>query len=220
MKRFLLSLSLILAITLMAEAQPYRHPQPCSSVRYYAPCPKAETPYYYDNIGEVRLHIAGELGIVDPVAFFWHRIPRHYSIGTMAEVQVSRRLSLGIGAEFYGTRVYDQAYSAYFNSVPVYGNIRLSSPGYGTKFFVEARAGYAIPVNIIGIGSPTNYYEARGFFTGGGIGFSFYGNNISFGVNAIDIANYNGVVLMNGSPTRARVNADFYLKYSYAIPLN
>lgn len=208
MKKLILSFCLILAFVISAGAQPHRRPRPY------------EEYYHYSNIGEARLHIAGELGIADPVAFFWHRAPRHYSIGAMGEIQVGRRLSLGLGAEFFGTRIYDQAYPGYYNSVPVYGNIRLSSPGYGTKVFVEARVGYAIPVNTVSMGYPTSYYETRGLFTGGGIGLNCFGNNISIGINAVDVRNYEGYTLQGLEGRPPRIITNFYLRYSYAIPLN
>ena len=208
MKKIILFFSLILAFVISAGAQPHYRPRPHQDF------------YNYSNIGEARLHIAGELGIADPVALFWHRAPRHYSIGAMGEIQVGRRLSLGLGAEFYGTRINDQTYPTYYNSVPVYGNIRLSSPGYGTKVFVEARVGYAIPVNIVSMGYPTSYYETRGLFTGGGIGLNCFNNNISIGINAIDVTSYNGFVPSNENLGRSRVITNFYLRYSYAIPLN
>ena len=204
MKKIILSFCLLLAFVLSAGAQPHHRPRPHQDY------------YTYSNIGEARLHIAGELGIADPVAFFWHRAPRHYSIGAMGEIQVGRRLSLGLGAEFYGTRIYDQSYPSYYNSVPVYGNIRLSSPGYGTKVFVEARVGYAIPVNTVSMGYPTSYYETRGLFTGGGVGLNCYGSNISIGINAIDLINRYDY----GNLRRNGVITNFYLRYSYAIPLN
>ena len=97
MKKILFSLSLMLAFVVSAGAQPHHRPRPYQEY------------YHYSNIGEARLHIAGELGIADPVAFFWHRAPRHYSIGAMGEIQVGRRLSLGLGAEFYGTGSVPQA---------------------------------------------------------------------------------------------------------------
>lgn len=206
MKKILLSFSLILAFVISAGAQPHHRPRPHQDY------------YHYSNIGEARLHIAGELGIADPVALFWHRVPRHYSIGAMGEIQIGRRLSLGLGAEYYGTN--DLTYPAYFNSVPVYGNIRLSSPGYGTKVFVEARVGYAIPTNTIGMGFPETYYETRGLFTGGGIGLNCFNNNISIGINAIDVTSHYGVTPMDGSSWRSRVITNVYLRYSYAIPLN
>ena len=208
MKKFLLSFSLILAFVISAEAQPYHRTRPHHD-------------YYYSNIGEARLHIAGELGIADPVGLFWHKAPRHYSIGAMGEIQVGRRLSLGLGAEFCGT--LDHTYynnPVYYNSVPVYGNIRLSSPGYGTKVFVEARVGYAIPTNTICLGSPESYYETRGLFTGAGIGINCFNNNISIGVNAIDVTSHYGPAPMNEGPGRRRVISNCYLRYSYAIPLN
>lgn len=209
MKKLILSLTLILAVSLTAMAQPGR------TVRKY----------YYDNIGELRLHAIGELGFTDLGGIFFHEYPYHYSAGGMLEVQTGRLLSLGLGAEYYGTRNID--YSSmndmdqpYFQSLPVYANVRLSTAGYGTQFFVEARAGYAFAMNTVGVGRPATYYETQGLFTGGGIGFSCYGNHISVGMNAIDISNNKGVVLLDSYYGEPGIITDFYIRYSYSFPLN
>lgn len=146
-----------------------------------------------------------------------HEYPYHYSIGAMGEVQLGRMLSLGLGAEYYGTRsIYPhQADKPYLNSVPVYANIRLSTPGWGSKFFLEARAGYAIPVGSVNV-SGTNY-AAKGFFTGAGCGVSCFGSNISIGINALDVNNgYSQSLYHTGSD----IVTDVYLRYSFAIPVN
>lgn len=211
MRRIFLLISLILAITLSAGAQIHHKPSPRKLAKQqYVPAPKPHpSPHvsYYDGIGEFRLHITGDLGINDLEGLFWHEYPCHYSIGGMAEIQTGRLLSLGLGAEYYGTLCNNphNANDDYYNCVPVYGNVRLSTPGYSAKFFVEARAGYAIPLNTV------STYKAEGLFTGAGIGFSIYGNNFSVGINVIDITNGSSDL-----PDRA---TDFYLRYSYAISL-
>lgn len=205
MKKLLVSLLLVLAVTISAEAQPHR--KFARRPHRVAPAPRPRyhdrgTSYYYNPIGDFRLHITGDLGINDLEGFFWHEYPCHYSIGGMAELQTGRYLSLGLGAEYYGTlRHYYYGYDEYYNCIPMYGNIRLSTPGYSAKLFVEARAGYAFPLNTV------SSHSAQGLFTGAGIGFSIYGNNISVGMNVIDI-------------TDGSMATDFYLRYSYAIPLN
>ena len=198
MKKLLLSLGLILAITLSANAQRPRHHAPAR---------------YHNNIGEVRMHVIGELGLYDVGNIFYHEYPRHYSIGAMAESQLGRMLSIGLGAEYYGTRgIYtNNAYRPYLNSVPVYGNLRLSTPGWDARCFIEGRAGYAFPIGSVSVSG--THYAARGFFTGAGIGITLYGSNISVGVNTIDVNN--GF----GENNHRDVVTDVYLRYSYAIPL-
>lgn len=234
MKKLILSLTLILAVTFTAIAQPGRTVRKKVVRKYYSSTPaprprpwhKGNT-YDYRGLGELRLHLAGELGFTDIAGIFYHVYPNHFSAGGMMEVQTGRWLSLGLGAEYYATRSdsYNSLYQndlSYFRSVPIYANIRLSSPGPGAKCFVEARAGYAIPLNVVGVGSPADYYVTQGFFTGGGIGISCYGNNISVGMNTIDIRNYNGIALLENNNGHGTPNiiTDFYIRYSYAIPLN
>ena len=227
MKRIILSLSLILAIVLSAGAQPYRRPHPIRPVRrHYIPAPKQHsrsqyiTPYDY-SVGDVRLHILGELGLHDIGGIFMHNLPYHYSVGGMAEFQAGQCLSLGLGAEFYGTRHINRTHftdGLYLNCVPIYGNVRLSTTGR-VKLFAEARAGYAIPTNqVINQGQGL---VAQGFYTGAAVGFGFYGNNFSFGFNSIDIRNVNTLqaVYYQGCDHKV-IATDFYLRYSYAIPLN
>lgn len=217
MKKILCSIGLILAIVLSANAQPshraHRRPQPRIG----------------DNIGEVRLHIAGEIGFTDIGGIFMHRSPYHYSAGCMAEFQTGRCLSLGLGAEYYGIRhINEKIFSSgnYLNCVPIYGNVRLNTTGF-TKFFVDLQMGYAIPPNQINLSQPEGTVivqipiQAKGFYSGAAVGVSFYGNNVSVGFNSVDITNAetNQPLYYNGS-NRKRIATDFYLRYSYAFPLN
>ena len=221
MKRLIISLSLILAVAFSASAQFHHRPGPRHpSRRYYAPAPNPNhhhTGRYEDNRGELRFHIAGELGITDIHGIFIHEYPYHYSVGGMAEAQVGRMLSLGLGAEYYGTRSIrpHQADKPYLNCVPIYGNIRLATPGRGAQLFVEARAGYAIPTGSVFVNG--TQYVAKGFFTGAGLGISCYGSNLSIGVNALDV---NNGYYQSMYHTSSDIITDIYLRYSYAIPLN
>lgn len=221
MKKIILSLGIILAIVLTANAQPGRPPRRAPYKPYrYAPAPRPSGPRF-DNIGLARLHINGELGIADIGGFFRHQAPKHFGVGLMAEVQTSRLFSIGLGADYYATHTdYRYADRPYYMSLPVYANLRLTTPGYGVRFFLEARAGYAIPLNTVTVGNSYNTYQARGFFTGGGIGFNFYGNSLSIGVNAIDVRGSRGFTPQGPSADDRYVISNFYLRYSYAIPLN
>jgi len=134
----------------------------------------------------------------------------------MVETQVGRRLSLGLGAEYYGTRNFHGNDRSFLNSVPVYANARLSSTGWGTKLFIEGRAGYAFPIGSANIDGTT--YSTQGLFTGAGIGINFYGNSISIGLNAIDVNN--GYQLLDNDHTGSDIVTDVYLRYSYSFPVN
>ena len=234
MKKALLFLVLTLAVALSANAQRHTVTRTYKSKHTYTtttrprPAPRPRTWFhrperYHDNIGEVRLHLGGELGFTDIGGLFMHELPYHYGIGAMAEVQTGRLLSLGVGADYYGSRNMDLGnyhYDTYLNCVPVYANIRLSTPGHTTRLFVEGKAGYAIPLNSVELTHPyRGEVVAQGFYTGAGIGLSFFGNNISMGFNSIDLHDTGKIHLLNGE-TADGMFTDFYLKYSYALPLN
>ncbi|MBO6026623.1 MAG: hypothetical protein J6P73_05180 [Bacteroidales bacterium] len=212
MKKLLISLVLVLAVSFTASAQGRTVKRTYKSKYTYttsSPRQRHRADIPYNDVGEFRLHVVGELGSSDLTGLFWHEYPVHYSIGAMAEVQTGRILSLGLGAEFYGSRNALNHYSnsTYLNTVPVYASVRLSTPG-SVKFFVEARAGYAIPVNEVSVNYPHNI-SAQGLYTSAGLGLSCYGNYLSVGFNTIDL-----------SHAQNRTFTDFYLRYSYAFPLN
>lgn len=218
MKKILLTLGIILAIASVANAQWHRsrpiprpRPRPHFSVQYYP------------NAGEIRLHLAGELGISDPVGLFWHQYPQHYSVGAMVEAQAGRCLSFGLGAEYYGTKNLPGSYDdyTYLNTVPIYGNVRLSTSGRNSRLFVEARAGYAIATNQAEVNHPNRTIAAQGLYTGAGIGFDCYGSCLSIGFNSIDVRNVKSSQSTHHSFADADdLITDFYIRYSYAIPLN
>ena len=219
MKKIILSLGIVLAIVFTANAQPGRPSQRAPHrPQHYVPAPRPSGPRI-DNIGQVRLHISGELGITDFRGIFWHEWPKHFDVGLMAEVQTGRLFSIGLGTEYYATSTdYKYADRPYYMSLPVYANVRLTTPGLHAGFFVEARAGYAFPLNAARVNNTVR--ETRGFYTGGGIGFRCFGNNLSIGMNAIDVRNSNGTAFQNSDGGSPRIITDFYLRYSYAIPLN
>lgn len=226
MKKLLLSLVLILAVTFTASAQHHVVKRTYKTKHTYttpAPSPRPRPSYPYTGVGELRFHVVGELGFLDLGGFFMHRLPRHYSAGAMAEYQAGRILSLGLGAEFYGSRLMDYSpyYNDYLNCVPIYGMVRLSTPNRHSRLFVEGKVGYAIPTNLVYVSSPASPMAAQGLYTSAGVGLSFFGSNLSVGFNSIDRRSVgsNQPILLNGS-TSAGMFTDFYLRYSYAIPLN
>ena len=178
---------------------------------------------HFNNTGELRLHVAGELGFADLGGLFMHEMPYHYSIGGMVEYQTSRCISLGLGTEFYGTRHIDHepfTNGRYLNCVPVYANVRANTTGR-TRFFIEARVGYAIPTNHFYVSALNADVATQGFYTGAAVGLMFYGNNISVGFNSLDVVNassHEPVYQHHGD--RKLIATDFYLRYSYAFPLN
>lgn len=229
MKKLLLSLVLILAVTFTANAQRHVVKRTYKTKHTYTspapkPLPRQAYDRYYNTVGELRLHVVGELGFLDIGGFFMHRLPRHYSAGAMAEFQAGRIVSLGLGAEFYGSRFggYYPYNGDYLNCVPVYGMVRLSTPTHRSKLFVEGKVGYAIPVNQVYASNPGRMIVAQGFYTSAGVGVSFYGNSLSVGFNSIDrrTAAPNQIILLNGYSAREGMFTDFYLRYSYAFPLN
>lgn len=210
MKKLLLSIGLLFAITLSASAQfgPNAH-----NVPIYR---------HFNNTGELRLHVAGELGFADIGGIFIHEMPYHYSVGGMIEYQTARRFSIGLGTEFYGFRHIDYteiSNGRFLNCVPVYANARVNSTGR-TRFFAEAKLGYAIPTNRVYLNNIQGNVAAQGFYTGAAIGLMFSGNNISVGFNSLDICNVDTHEPVYYSNNRKMIATDFYIRYSYAFPLN
>ena len=222
MKKILLSLLLILAVTFTASAQRHKVTRTYKSkCTYTTSSPRSRGSLPYDNIGELRLHILGELGTSDLTGLFWHEMPMHYSIGAMIDYQTGRILSLGIGGEYYGTRNVPGKHTttAFLNTVPVYANIRLNTPGT-TKFFAEARVGYSFPTNFITDANNTSKaYVAKGIYTSASIGLNCYGNNLSVGFNIIDLATKTAQATIHNA-IRTDIFTDFFVRYSFAFPLN
>lgn len=193
MKKLLLSLALLLSLTINMNAQaPHHH-------RHYRQVPAREyrhRPYRHARVervpstmGDFRFHVLAELGTGDFGGLFWHRTPVHYTVGAMAEYQVGHATSLGLGAEFYSTYYRNPFYNYcdYLRSVPIYGNLRFSVPCGPVRPFVEGRVGYAIPLNWYAYGNQE--FCSGGLYTGGAVGLTIYGLNLSFGISAVDVMN-------------------------------
>lgn len=194
MKKLLLSLALFLSLTINTNAQtPHRH-------RYHRQVPAREyqhRPYrqtrvehYPSTMGDFRLHVIGDIGTCDFGGLFWHRLPVHYTVGAMAEYQVGHATSLGLGAEFYSTYYRNPyyGYRDYLRSVPIYGNLRFSALCGPVRPFVEGRVGYALPLSSFAYGNQE--LRSGGLYTGGAVGLTIYGLNLSFGISAVDVMSY------------------------------
>lgn len=214
MKRLIMALSFVILMATSAEAQ-YHRP----SGRYHRPmqnytATRVRAPR---NLGldrnTLKLHVMGEVGIVDIGSVFYHDGISHFGVGAMLEWQPCHIFSLGLGANFdAGSNKPRPYFDNFMYSVPVYANFKLSTPGF-VRFFVEGRIGGAIPLYIT-----ANDYVAKGLYTGGGLGISIGGSHISAGVNITDVYGSS-----SENPRRYARNSDilaeFYLRYSYAFRL-
>lgn len=224
MKKTMLSLCLLVALSVSAVAQPrpprprYRH-QPKRTVvqprKSYHPSRRT-----YNPIGEFRFHVIGDLGVGDFGAIFQHEIPYHFSVGGMAEYQVGRATSLGIGAEYYSSYgencvLFHNMQETYIHTLPIYANLRFAVPGAAVSPFIEGRLGYSLPMNTV---SCTEFdgvhrYKSTGLYTGGAIGLKIYRTNLSLGVSVIDVVDADQG--FNGG--RKDIISDYYVRLSFAL---
>ena len=217
MKRLMLTLSLLVMMAVSAEAQ-YHRP----SGRYHRPmrnysATRVRTPRAPRDLGfernTLKLHIMGEVGLTDVGSVFYHRGISHFGAGMMLEYQPAHIFSIGVGANFNaGSNRQRPYFDNFMYSVPIYANFRLSTPGY-VRFFVEGRIGGALPLYIT-----QNDYIAQGLYTGGGMGLSVGGSNISVGANVTDLYP-NGYDAPRHFGYHGDVLVEFYLRYSYAFRL-
>ena len=218
MKKLLLSLCLLFALTLSSEAQVrpphrYRHHPRRTVVQ---PRERHEPRHYYP-IGEFRFHAYGDLGYGDFGAILMHDIPYHFSVGGMAEYQVGHFTSLGIGAEYFSTygddcRLFRNMQETYLHAVPVYANLKLSLPKTPISPFIEGRVGYTVPAGTVTCNDHdgVHHYMSTGLFTGGDVGLKIYRANISCGVAVIDVVD-SDLGVSNG---RKDVITDYYVRLS------
>lgn len=223
MKKTLLSLCLLIVLSVSVEAQVrpprprYRH-QPKRSVvqprKSQRPCRT------YNPVGEFRFHMLGDLGVGDFSAVFQHEIPYHFSVGGMAEYQVGRATSLGIGAEYYSSYgencvLFHNMQETYIHTLPIYANLRLTVPDSPVSPFIEGRLGYSAPLNTVTCNdaSGVHHYQSTGLYTGGAIGLKMFNTNLSLGVSVIDVIDadqgYNG--------GRKDIIKDYYVRLSFAL---
>lgn len=209
MKKYMLSICLLLALTMTAEAQmrmPRRHRR--------API------LVYNPMGEFRFHVIGDLGITDFGAIFRHEIPYHFSVGGMAEYQVGHATSIGVGAEFYSsygehTPLFRNMQETYIHTVPIYASLKFSLPDVPVSPFIEGRIGYSIPAGYVTCNDPNgeHHYISTGLYTGGGIGLKIYRVYLSCGVSVIDVVDRD--LGINGG--RMDIIRDFYARLSIAF---
>ena len=222
MKKYLLSLCLLLAVTLTAEAQMrpphrYRHGQKRTVVQ---PAPRRVPMPIYSPVGEFRIHVIGDMGVRDFGAIFRHGIPYHFSVGGMAEYQLGHATSVGLGAEFYSsygerTPLFHNMQETYIHTVPVYANLKFTIPHVPVSPFIEGRIGYSIPAGSVTCLDPNgvHQYISTGLYTGGAIGLKIYRVYLSWGISAIDVVDKN--LGFNGG--RLDVITDYYFRLSIAF---
>ena len=223
MKKLLLSLCLLLAVTFTAEAQMrppksrYRHPQKRTVVRHTPP--KAPKPVY-SPMGEIRFHVLADLGVRDFGAIFVHEIPHHFSVGGLAEYQLGHITNVGLGAEFYSSygehcRLFENMQETYIHTVPVYANLKFTLPNAPISPFVEGRIGYSIPSGKVTCLDPSgvHQYLSTGLYTGGAIGLKIFRTYLSWGVSVIDVVDS----ALGFSQGRKDVITDYYFRLSIAF---
>lgn len=222
MKKYLLSLCLLLAVTFTAEAQMrppkprFRDPHRRSVAK---PAPR-NVPCVYTPRGEFRIHAIGDIGFWDWGAFFRHEIPYHFSVGGMAEYQIGHATSIGLGAEYYSSygrrrRLFENMQETYIHTVPVYASLKFTVPFVPVSPFIEGRIGFSIPagkVTCYDFNGP-HQYISTGLYTGGGIGIKIYRVYLSCGVSVIDVVD--STLGFNGG--RVDVLTDFYTRLSFAF---
>ena len=171
-------------------------------------------------------------------------IPMHYHIGTMFDMELGRGWSLGAGTELHGSFGLRSVFGANDNiglglstrrstflSLPVYGNVKWGYEFEHIKPFVEMRLGYAFPVNTVHLQDIMMQYseapdnlgvhgdaQAKGFFTGMGVGIEAFGHNLSLGMTAMNVE---GVFVNDYYPDeKAHIGSrmtNFYIRYAYAL---
>lgn len=222
MKKTVLALCLLFALSISAEAQirpphlRFRH-HPRRTVEQ--PRERHES-NRYSPIGEFRLHVYGELGYDDFGAVFMHEIPYHFSVGGMSEYQIGYLTSIGIGAEYYSTygehcNLFHNMQETYISTLPIYANLKLTLPNTPISPFIEGRIGYSVPLGAVTCNDPegVHHYKSTGLYTGGAVGLKIYRTYISFGLSAIDIVDAD--LGINGG--WLDVITDYYVRLSFAF---
>lgn len=223
MKKFLLSLTLLIAVAFTAEAQMrppkprYRQPERPTMTK---PSPHMAPRPAFNPMGEFRFHVLADLGVGDFGAIFAHEIPYHFSVGCLAEYQFGHMTSIGLGAEYYSSygehcRLFENMRETYIHTVPVYANLRLALPDAPVSPFVEGRIGYSIPAGNVTCLDPNgeHQYQSTGLYTGGAIGLKVFRFSLSWGVSVIDVVD--SVLGFNGG--RKDTITDYYFRLSFAL---
>ena len=223
MKKLLLSLCLLFALSISSEAQirPPRPHHPHHPKRTVVQPRQRHSPdRTYNPIGEYRFQVFGELGSNDFGAVFMHEIPYHFSVGGMAEYQVGHVTSIGVGAEYYSSygehcHLFNNMQETYIHTLPIYANLKLTVPHAPISPFVEGRIGYSVPLGEVTCNDPegVHHYKSTGMFTSGAVGIKIYRTQLSFGMSAIDVVDSD--LGFNGG--RKDVITDYYVRLSFAF---
>ena len=223
MKKLLLSLCLLFALSISSEAQirpprPHHRHHPKRTV--VQPRQRHTPDRTYNPIGEYRFQVFGELGSNDFGAVFMHEIPYHFSVGGMAEYQVGHVTSIGVGAEYYSSygehcHLFNNMQETYIHTLPIYANLKLTLPHAPISPFVEGRIGYSVPLGEVTCNDPegVHHYKSTGMFTSGAVGIKIYRTQLSFGMSAIDVVDSD--LGFNGG--RKDVITDYYVRLSFAF---
>lgn len=223
MKKLLLSLCLLFALSISSEAQirpprPHHRHHPKRTV--VQPRQRHSPDRTYNPIGEYRFQVFGELGSNDFGAVFMHEIPYHFSVGGMAEYQVGHVTSIGVGAEYYSSygehcHLFNNMQETYIHTLPIYANLKLTVPHAPISPFVEGRIGYSVPLGEVTCNDPegVHHYKSTGMFTSGAVGIKIYRTQLSFGMSAIDVVDSD--LGFNGG--RKDVITDYYVRLSFAF---
>ena len=223
MKKLLLSLCLLFALSISSEAQirpprPHHRHHPKRTV--VQPRQRHSPDRTYNPIGEYRFQVFGELGSNDFGAVFMHEIPYHFSVGGMAEYQVGHVTSIGVGAEYYSSygehcHLFNNMQETYIHTLPIYANLKLTVPHAPISPFVEGRIGYSVPLGEVTCNDPegVHHYKSTGMFTSGAVGIKIYRTQLSFGMSAIDVVDSD--LGFNGG--RKDVITDYYVRFSFAF---
>lgn len=223
MKKFMISLCLILAIAFSAEAQ-IRRPMP-----HHRRPPRREMPAPHERMqpnhanlwrNELCFHVIGELGARDLGALFRHDMPYHFSAGGMLEYRFGHFTSIGLGVEYYATYgakcpALNNMQEAYINTLPIYANLRFSMHDAPIFPFIEGRIGYSAPLSEVTCNDHggVNHYKSAGLYTGLGVGIKIYNFNLSWGFSVIDLVNNNQGYL----GFRQDIITDYYARLSIAF---
>ena len=222
MKKTVLALCLLFALSISAEAQirpphlRFRH-HPRRTVEQ--PRERHES-NRYSPIGEFRLHVYGELGYDDFGAVFMHDIPYHFSVGGMTECQIGYLTSIGVGAEYYSTygehcSLFHNMQETYISTLPIYANLKLTLPNASISPFIEGRIGYSAPLGQVTCNDldGVHHYKSMGLYTGGAVGLKIYRIYLSYGMSAIDVVDSD--LGFNGG--RKDIITDYYVRLSFAF---
>ena len=177
-------------------------------------------PRFFNPYGELRFLVYGQLGRTDLGAIFRHEVPYHFAIGGLAEYQIGRITSVGVGAEFYSSygqncHLFRYMQETYIHTLPLYANLRLALPHAPVSPFIEGRISYSLPLGRVTCNDPegVHHYRSRGLYTGAAVGLKIFRTYLSFGLSTIDVvdADYGFI------GPKVDAITDYYVRVSFAF---